>query len=168
MTPDFLPLKISVLVVSDTRTLDTDESGALIEGMVQAAGHEVVERRVVTDDKGLIAAAVADESSGNGVNVIILTGGTGVTRRDVTPEAVAPLLDKELPGFGEIFRWLSWEEIGASTIQSRALAGVRSGTLIFCLPGSKGACVLGMEQLILPQLDHRTTPCSFGGLMGKL
>ena len=91
MTPDFLPLKVSVLVVSDTRTLDTDESGALIEGMAQAAGHEVVERRVVTDDRDLIAAAVVDESSGNGVNVIILTGGTGVTRRDVTPEAVAPL-----------------------------------------------------------------------------
>ena len=168
MTMEFLPLTASILVISDTRTLETDKSGSLIEFMLKDAGHEVAERRVVADEKEAIAEATREESGREGVRVVILTGGTGVTRRDVTPEAIEPLLDKALPGFGEMFRWLSWEEIGASTLQSRALAGVMGGNLIFCLPGSTGACRLGMEKLILPQIDNRTQPCSFGALLGRL
>jgi len=168
VTIKFLPLTASILVISDSRTLETDKSGSLIESMLKVAGHEVAERRVVVDEKEAIAEATREASARERVRVVILTGGTGVTRRDVTPEAIEPLLDKVLPGFGEMFRWLSWEEIGASTLQSRALAGVMEGNLIFCLPGSTGACRLGMEKLILPQIDNRTRPCSFGTLLDRL
>ena len=144
-----------VITVSDTRTLETDKGGALIEELLNAGGHECVERRVVPDVESDIATAVRDAESGI-VNpqTIILTGGSGIGPRDVTPEAVRPLLTKELPGFGEVFRVLSWNEIGAATMLSRAFAGVRGRTLIFVLPGSPNAVRLAMEKLICPELGH--------------
>ena len=164
----FQPLAVKVLVVSDTRDLASDKSGALIEERFTTAGHSVLERRVVRDDARAIAAAVRDWADEDAVQAVVVTGGTGVTARDVTPEAVEPLYDKPLPGFGELFRWLSFDEIGSSTIQSRASAGVVDGTLVFLLPGSSGACRLGMDAIILPQLDARTKPCSFPALLERL
>lgn len=162
----FQPLGVAVLAVSDTRDLAGDRSGALIAAALEAAGHRVVERRVVRDEVEEIRAAVRAWCAADGVRAVIVTGGTGVTSRDVTPEALAPLFDKPLPGFGELFRMLSWEEIGAAAIQSRACAGLVAGRAVFALPGSSGACRLGLERIILPQLDARSAPCSLAGLLG--
>ena len=165
---EFLPLRFTVLTVSDTRDRATDKSGALLEAELQAAGHHCLERLLLPDQLLDIREQVRQWCASAEVQVVVVTGGTGITARDVTPEAVEPLYDKALPGFGELFRWLSYAEIGAATVQSRASAGVVQGTLVFLLPGSTGACRLGLEKILLPQLDARTRPCSFAGLLARL
>ncbi len=164
----FIPLRIAVLTVSDSRVETTDTSGrALVEGLT-GAGHELADKRIVPDDIYQIRAVVSAWIAHEAVNAIITTGGTGVTGRDGTPEAVKALLDKEIEGFGELFRMLSWEDIKTSTIQSRCLAGVANGTYIFCLPGSSGACRTAWERLIIDQLDYRTRPCNLVELLPRL
>lgn len=164
----FVPLNVAVLTISDTRTEKTDKSGRLLVNRVQNAGHTLHEKLIVADDIYQIRAAVANWCSDAAVQVILTTGGTGVTGRDGTPEAVQPLLDKEISGFGELFRVLSYEEIGTSSLQSRAVAGVLNGTYIFCLPGSSGACATAWDKLIQHQLDYRTGPCNLVELMPSL
>lgn len=157
-----------MLTVSDTRTLETDKSGGFIVEAVQAAGHTLGSRAIVPDDlEGLRSAfrtLVADPE----VDVVLATGGTGITQRDVTPDALAPLVTKAIPGFGELFRYLSYADIGAATIQSRAEAALCGGTLVFLLPGSTGAVKLALEKIILPQLDSRTKPCNFAELLPRV
>ncbi|MFN5745455.1 MAG: molybdenum cofactor biosynthesis protein B [Methylococcaceae bacterium] len=164
----FRPLAIALLTVSDTRTELTDTSGRLLADACRSAGHVVADQRIVPDDKYLIRAVVSSWIAEPDIQVVISTGGTGITGRDGTPEALAVLFDKTLDGFGEVFRALSLQEIGTSTIQSRAIAGVANGTYLFCLPGSSGACRLGFEQLIRPQLDYRTRPCNLAELLPRL
>jgi molybdenum cofactor biosynthesis protein B len=164
----FVPLDIAVLTVSDSRTLADDGSGDTLQGLAEGAGHRVVAREIVRDDvyrmRAVISRWIADPS----VQVVLATGGTGVTGRDSTPEAVTPLLDKQVEGFGELFRAVSYEEVGASTIQSRAFAGLANGTFIFCLPGSSGACRTAWDKILKAQLDHRTRPCNFVQLIPRL
>lgn len=164
----FIPLSIAVLTVSDTRTEETDVSGKVLVQRLSEAGHKLVEKTIVPDDIYKIRAIVSRWIAQIDVHVIITTGGTGVTGRDGTPDAIKPLLDKELDGFGEVFRAISYEEIKTSTLQSRTLAGVSNGTYIFCLPGSSGACRTGWDKLIQPQLDYRTRPCNLVELMPRL
>lgn len=164
----FTPVRIAVLTLSDSRTEDTDTSGRLLAESLTAAGHRLAEKRILPDDKYRIRALLSQWIADPDITAVISTGGTGLTGRDVMPEAVRPLLDKEIEGFGEVFRWLSYEEIKTSTIQSRALAGVANGTLIFCLPGSTGACRLGWEKLIAPQLDSRHRPCNLIEILPRL
>ncbi|PPD46866.1 MAG: molybdenum cofactor biosynthesis protein B [Methylobacter sp.] len=164
----FIPLNIAILVVSDTRTEQDDVSGKALVELAILAGHSVIGKAIVPDNIYQIRAAVSNWVVDDGVNVIISTGGTGVTGRDGTPEAVLPLLDKVLDGFGETFRMLSYQDIKTSTIQSRAIAGVANGTYIFCLPGSSGACRTAWDSLIKDQLDHRTRPCNLVQLMPRL
>ncbi len=164
----FIPLNIAVLTVSDTRTEATDSSGKLLVERLQSAGHRLAAKRIVPDDIYQIRAAVSAWIADPAVNVVLITGGTGVTGRDGTPEAVAPLLDKVLEGFGEVFRMLSYATIATSTIQSRALAGVANGTYVFCLPGSQNACATAWDKLIQAQLDYRTRPCNLVELMPRL
>ncbi len=164
----FRPLKIAVLTVSDTRTEATDTSGKLLVERLTRAGHRLVEKRIVPDNIYQIRAVVAGWIASPEVEVVLTTGGTGVTGRDGTPEAVRPLLDKELEGFGELFRTLSFEEIGTSAIQSRALAGVANGTYIFVLPGSRHACATAWDRIIERQLDLRTKPCNLAQLIPRL
>jgi molybdenum cofactor biosynthesis protein B len=165
---EFKPLKVAVLTVSDTRNEATDKSGALLVERLRAAGHTLAAKAIVRDDIYAIRAIVSAWIADAGVEVVVTTGGTGITGRDGTPEAIAPLLDKEISGFGEIFRTVSYEEIGASSLQSRCLAGVANATYIFCLPGSSGACATGWDKLIGPQLDFRTRPCNLAELMPRL
>ena len=165
---EFIPLSICVLTVSDTRTEDTDKSGRLLADRLLAAGHSLREKRIVPDDIYRIRAAVSAWIADPEVNAVISTGGTGVTGRDGTPEAVSPLLDKTIDGFGEVFRTISFDEIRTSTIQSRALAGVANATYVFCLPGSSGACRTAWDRLIVDQLDYRTRPCNLVELMPRL
>ena len=165
---ELLPLNIAVLVVSDSRTEKTDKSGKLLAGRIEATGHHLYEKRIVPDDIYQIRAAVATWIADPAVNAVLTTGGTGVTGRDGTPEAVSVLFDKEIAGFGEIFRHLSYEEIGTSSLQSRALAGVANGSYVFCLPGSSGACATAWDRLIAAQLDYRTRPCNLVELMPRL
>ena len=164
----FIPLDVAVLSVSDTRNEDTDKSGALLVQRLRASGHRLAEKRIVPDDVYRIRAVVAHWIAEEAVQVVLSTGGTGVTGRDGTPEAIAPLLDKTIEGFGELFRALSYEEIKTSTLQSRALAGVANGTYVFCLPGSSGACRSAWDRIIATQLDHRTRPCNLVELMPRL
>lgn len=164
----FIPLKISILVVSDTRTDVDDVSGKTLVERAIDAGHLVVEKKIVPDNIYQIRAVVSNWIVQDDVNVIITTGGTGVTGRDGTPEAVEPLLDKVLDGFGETFRRLSYQDIKTSTIQSRATAGVANATYLFCLPGSSGACRTAWDLLIKDQLDYRTKPCNLVQLMPRL
>jgi len=164
----FIPLGIAVLTVSDSRTLENDGSGQILADHLTAAGHHLVDRRIVPDDIYRIRAVVSAWIVEPAVQVILTTGGTGVTGRDGTPEAVSVLFDKTLDGFGEMFRSLSYQEIGTSTLQSRALAGVANGTYLFCLPGSSSACRTGWERLIAAQLDFRTRPCNLVELMPRL
>lgn len=164
----FLPLNIALLVVSDTRTEADDVSGNILAERAVVAGHHISEKKIVPDNIYAIRAAVSNWIVDERVNVIISTGGTGVTGRDGTPEAVLPLLDKVLDGFGETFRMLSFNEIKTSTIQSRAIAGVANGTYIFCLPGSGNACRTAWDLLIKDQLDLRTKPCNLVQLMPRL
>lgn len=165
--PDFIPLRIAVLAVSDTRTLETDTSGAAIVERLEAAGHRIHARRLAPDDEEGIRAQVAAWVADPEVDAVLVTGGTGITARDVTPEAVRPLVTKPIPGFGELFRWLSFADIGASTIQSRAEGSLCGATLVFLLPGSTGAVRLALDQILLPQLDARTRPCNFTDLMPR-
>ena len=165
---NFIPLNIAVLTISDTRTEETDKSGALLAKRVTDAGHRLVEKRIVIDDIYNIRAVVSQWIADHGVQVVVSTGGTGVTGRDGTPEAVRPLLDKEIPGFGEVFRVLSYEDIKTSTLQSRAVSGVANGTYVFCLPGSSGACRDAWDKIIVEQLDYRTRPCNLVELMPRL
>ena len=158
---EFRPLNIAVLTVSDTRSTDTDTSGQLLIESATAAGHQIADRQLHPDDIYRIRAVVSDWIVRDDIQVILVTGGTGFTGRDSTPEAVAPLLDKIVDGFGELFRHLSWEEIGASTVQSRALAGLANRTLVVCMPGSTGACRTAWERILKEQLDSRTRPCNF-------
>ena len=165
---EFLPLNLAVLTVSDTRAEATDKSGALLVERLHGAGHKLAEKAIVRDDVYAIRAIVSRWIADPAVEVVITTGGTGLTGRDGTPEAVAVLLDKEIAGFGELFRAISYEEIGASSLQSRCLAGVANGTYIFCLPGSANACATGWDRLIATQLDYRTRPCNLAELMPRL
>jgi molybdopterin adenylyltransferase len=165
---DFLPLSIAVLTVSDSRTEETDKSGQLLVKRLEAAGHGLAEKAIVPDDMYQIRAVVSRWIADGSVDAVIATGGTGVTGRDGTPEAVLPLLDKVVEGFGEIFRSISFEEIGTSSLQSRALGGVANGTYIFCLPGSSGACRTAWDEILAAQLDHRTRPCNFVELLPRL
>ncbi len=164
----FVPLRIAVLTVSDSRTEATDTSGRLLVARLEDAGHRLAEKIIVPDDIYRIRAVVSAWIASADVDVVLTTGGTGVTGRDGTPEAVAPLLDKVLDGFGEVFRMLSYAEIGTSTVQSRALAGVANGTYVFCLPGSRNACATAWDKLIQAQLDYRTRPCNLVELMPRL
>jgi molybdenum cofactor biosynthesis protein B len=164
----FIPLNIAVLTVSDTRSLADDKSGATLVERLTGAGHRLAAREVVPDDVETIRAAVRGWIADPGVDVIITTGGTGFTGRDVTPEAVEPLFEKRMDGFSIAFHMMSWAKIGTSTIQSRATAGVAGATYIFCLPGSPGACRDGWDGILAPQLDHRTRPCNFVEIMPRL
>ena len=164
----FIPLSIAVLTVSDTRDESTDTSGGLLVERLNGAGHGLAEKVILPDDVYAVRARVATWIADSRVQVVITTGGTGLTGRDGTPEAVGPLLDKEIEGFGELFRVLSYEEIATSTLQSRALAGVANATYLFCLPGSKGACATGWDRITQPQLDYRTRPCNLVELMPRL
>ena len=165
---EFIPLNIAVLTISDSRTEADDKSGALLAGRLESAGHRLADKRIVPDDIYAIRAVVSGWVTDEDVNVVISTGGTGVTGRDGTPEAVQPLLDKEIDGFGEVFRSISYQEIKTSTMQSRALAGVVNATYIFCLPGSTGACKTAWDAIIATQLDYRTRPCNLVELMPRL
>jgi molybdopterin adenylyltransferase len=164
----FLPVRVAVLTVSDTRTLETDRSGQVAADLLAEAGHQVVAREIVADERALIRAALERWIADDGVEVVIATGGTGVTPRDVTPEALAPLVTKPIPGFGELFRWLSYEEIGTSTIQSRAEAALCTTTYVFVLPGSPGAVRTAMTRIILSQLDYRHRPCNLVELLPRV
>jgi molybdenum cofactor biosynthesis protein B len=167
-TRPFLPLKIAVLTVSDTRTLEDDTSGQLLAQKLQEAGHTLATRQVVRDEQALVEAALRAFIADPDVHVVLATGGTGVTGRDVTPEAFAAVCEKHIPGFGELFRMLSYQHIGASTIQSRATAGVANGTYLFALPGSTSACRDAWEWILASQLDSRTRPCNFAKLLPRL
>ena len=158
-------LNVAVLTVSDTRTQETDTSGAFLEEALVAAGHTVADRQIVIDDVYLLRAIVSQWIADPKVEVVLTTGGTGFSGRDSTPEALSPLFDKAIDGFGEVFRALSLEEIGSSTVQSRALAGMANGTVIFCMPGSTGACRTAWEGVLKDQLDSEHQPCNFVGVL---
>ncbi|MEX0730859.1 MAG: molybdenum cofactor biosynthesis protein B [Aquisalimonadaceae bacterium] len=164
----FLPLPIAVLTVSDTRTEADDKSGKLLVARLQAAGHVLADKRIVPDDIYRVRAVVSQWIVDEGVKVVITTGGTGITGRDTTPEALLPLMDTRVDGFGELFRYLSYQEIASSTVQSRAVAGVANGTLIFALPGSSGACRTAWDGILAHQLDLRFKPCNFVSLIPRL
>ena len=164
----FIPVNIAVLTVSDSRTLANDKSGQTLADRVTGAGHNLVARDIVIDEEGVIAAKLREWIADPGVDVVISTGGTGVTGRDVTPEAFASVYEKEIAGFGELFRMVSFDKIGTSTIQSRATAGVAGGTYLFALPGSPGACKDGWDEILKWQLDYRFQPCNFVELMDRL
>ena len=164
----FLPLRISIMIVSDSRTEKTDTSGKILTKDLIKAGHTLAEKCFVPDNIYQIRAVLSRWIIDPSVDIVITTGGTGLTGRDGTFEAVIPLFDKLIDGFGEIFRWLSYNEISTSTIQSRVTAGVANGKYIFCLPGSTGACKTGWEKILVKQLDNRTKPCNFAELIPRL
>ena len=166
--PDFLPLSLCVLTVSDTRTLADDSSGAYLAEALTAAGHRLHARAVLPDDRYRLRALVSQWIADAAVDGVLVTGGTGFTGRDSTPEALLPLLDKQMPGFGELFRALSFEEIGTSTLQSRAFAGLANATFLFALPGSTSACRTAWEKIVRAQLDARTRPCNLATLRPRL
>jgi molybdopterin adenylyltransferase len=167
-TRPFLPVNIAVLTVSDTRTEADDKSGGTLVELIRAAGHRVIQRRIVKDDQSAIVAQLRAWIADATVDVVIATGGTGVTGRDVTPEAFHQVYDKEIAGFGELFRWLSYQKVGTSTIQSRATSGVAGGTYLFALPGSPSACRDAWDDIIKHQLDNRHRPCNLVELMPRL
>jgi len=164
----FLPVRIAVLTISDSRTIETDTSGAILVERLTGAGHILADRAIVTDDVERIVTQLHAWIDDSQVDCVISTGGTGVTGRDVTPEAFARVRDKEIEGFGELFRWLSYAKIGTSTIQSRATAAVARGTYLFALPGSSGAVRDGWDGILATQLDSRHKPCNFVELMPRL
>lgn len=164
----FQALRIAVLTVSDSRDRSTDRSGDTLEERIRAAGHDLVDRDLVRDDAALIAERFRRWIADPAVEVVISTGGTGVTGRDVTPEALAAVVEKAIPGFGEMFRMISFPKIGTSALQSRACAGVAAGTYLFCLPGSPGACRDGWDEILRWQLDIRHRPCNFAELLPRL
>jgi len=165
---EFIPVRIAILTVSDSRTEATDTSGRTLVDRLLAAGHLLAAKQIVPDNIYSMRAVVSGWISDPDINVIITTGGTGMTGRDSTPEAIRPLLDKELEGIGELFRWLSYRDIATSTVASRALGGVANATFIFCLPGSTGACRTGWDEIIEPQLDYRNAPCNMVELLPRL
>ena len=165
---EFIPLSIAIMTVSDTRTEENDKSGQLLQKLAQSAGHKLADKSIVPDDMYQIRKFLSQWIADENINVVITTGGTGVTGRDGTPEAVAPLLDKQIEGFGELFRAISYQEIKTSSLQSRAIAGVANATYIFCLPGSSGACKTGWNNIIKEQLDNRTAPCNLAMLIPRL
>lgn len=165
---EFHPLSLCVLTVSDTRTAENDSSGDYIVAALGEAGHRLHERAILRDDRYALRALVSRWIADANVDGILVTGGTGFTGRDSTPEAIIPLLDKQMPGFGEMFRVLSYDEIGTSTLQSRAFAGLANATFVFALPGSTSACRTAWEKLIRPQLDARTKPCNLANLRPRL
>ena len=164
----FLPVKVRVITVSDTRTKKDDKSGQTLEEMISADGHTVVGREIVEDDVPKLVARLEACKADPEVDVVITTGGTGVTGRDVTPEAFSKVMEKEIEGFGELFRWISYKTVGTSTIQSRAVGGVAGGTYFFALPGSPGACRDGWQEILRHQLDSRHRPCNLVELMPRL
>ncbi len=170
MKPDseFMPMTLCVLTVSDTRTVENDSSGDYLVDALTTSGHRILERSLIKDDVYRMRAVVSQWIADERVHGILVTGGTGFTGRDSTPEAIEPLLDKLMPGFGEMFRAVSIEEIGTSSLQSRAFAGLANQTFIFCLPGSSSACRTGWEKIIQSQLDSRTKPCNLAGLRPRL
>lgn len=161
-------LNIAILTVSDTRSVETDTSGAFLRDAIKQDGHKLVDTDIVVDDRYLIRAVISNWIADKSIDVILTTGGTGFGGRDSTPEALLPLFDKVVEGFGELFRSLSYEDIGTSTIQSRAVAGLANSTVIFALPGSTGACRLAWEQILQQQLDASHKPCNFAELSPKL
>ncbi len=165
---EFVPVGVAVLTVSDTRTEETDKSGRILVDRAAGLGHRIVAKVICTDDADEVEAQLRAWVADDDVSVILTTGGTGITGRDVTPEAVRRVLTKEIPGFGELFRWLSWKTIGTSTVQSRALAGLAEQTLIFALPGSTGACKDAWDGILSTQLDSRHLPCNFIELLPRL
>lgn len=165
---EFIPLNISVLTISDSRNEDTDTSGRRLVDLLEQQGHNLFEKKIVADDIYQIRSQISQWIANEEVQVVLTTGGTGVTGRDGTPEAVSVLFDKVIEGFGETFRSISYQQIKTSTIQSRAIAGVANGTYIFCMPGSMGACVTAWDELIRLQLDYRTRPCNLVELMPRL
>ena len=167
-TRSFLPVQIALLTISDSRSLADDKSGRILEELVTGDGHKVVGREVIKDDAAAITARLTALIADPEVDVVISTGGTGVTGRDVTPEAFKAVMEKEIEGFGELFRWISYQKIGTSTIQSRALGGVAGGTYLFALPGSPGACRDGWQEILRAQLDSRSRPCNLVELMPRL
>ncbi|KAA5606489.1 molybdenum cofactor biosynthesis protein B [Roseospira marina] len=164
----FLPVRIAILTVSDSRTRTDDRSGDTLVARLEAAGHTLADRAIVRDEAAVIVERLRAWIADPGVDAVISTGGTGVTGRDVTPEAMAQVLEKEIPGFGELFRMLSYQTIGTSTVQSRAIAGVADGTYLFALPGSTGACKDAWDGILATQLDSRYRPCNFVELMPRL
>jgi len=165
---DFLPINIAIITISDTRTIQNDKSGDLLEERVAISGHNLINRNIVKDDFEEITKYVRNLTDQKNIDVIISTGGTGLTGRDITPEVMKTLFDKSIDGFGEMFRWLSYSKIGTSALQSRALAGVSNGTYIFCLPGSPSACKDGWDDILAYQLDIRHKPCNFIEIMPRL
>ena len=165
---EFIPLNIAVLVISDTRDETTDKSGKLLVERLLTTGHKVFAKKIVPDVISRIRECISVWIAEEKVQAVITTGGTGVTGRDGTPEAVKPLFEKEIEGFGELFRSISFLEIGTSSLQSRAIAGVANGTYIFCLPGSAGACATAWDKILAQQLDYRTRPCNLVELMPRL
>jgi molybdenum cofactor biosynthesis protein B len=163
-----IPIRIAILTVSDSRTEADDTSGKVLVERLTQTGHVLAEKLILADDKYRIREAVSRWIADKDIDVVISTGGTGITGRDITPEAVRPLLDKEIEGVGELFRWVSYQEIGTSTIASRCIGGLANGTFIFCLPGSTGACRTGWDKVIAPQLDCNTSPCNLVTLMPRL
>jgi len=167
-TRPFIAVRIAVLAVSDTRSLEDDRSGAVLAEMIRGAGHELADRAIVKDDVPEIRAKVEEWIADPSIDAVITTGGTGFTGRDVTPEAVRPLFEKEIDGFSTVFHMISFEKVGTSTIQSRACGGVAQGTYIFCLPGSPGACRDAWNGILKWQLDNRHRPCNFVEIMPRL
>ena len=165
---NFIPINIAVVTISDTRVLDNDKSGDVLEKRVIKSNHKLIAREIVKDDFDKISQLFLDLINNKKIDVIISTGGTGLTGRDITPEVMKTLFDKTIDGFGEMFRWLSYSKIGTSALQSRALAGVSNGTYIFCLPGSPSACRDGWDQILIHQLDIRHKPCNFVEIMPRL
>lgn len=164
----FIPVRIAVLTVSDTRTLADDKSGSTLADLLKGDGHELADRAIARDDVALVRAKVEGWIKDPSIDVVITTGGTGFTGRDVTPEAVKPLFEKEIDGFSTVFHMISYEKVGTSTIQSRACGGVAHGTYIFCLPGSPGACKDGWNGILKWQLDNRHRPCNLVEIMPRL
>ena len=162
------PLNIGILTISDSRSLENDTSGAVLQQRAEASGHNITRREICTDDEDMLVNKFIEWCDADDVDVVIATGGTGVTGRDVTPEALERVAEKMIPGFGEIFRFISYKIIGTSTIQSRASAGVRTGTYIFALPGSPGACKDGWDGILKDQLDIRHRPCNFAEILPRL
>lgn len=163
----FIPLRVAVITISDSRTPDNDTSGDYLAESLQAEGHHLSHRKIVQDDRYVLRAEFSALIAGENLDIILSTGSTGLTGRDVAPEAIEPLFDKAIEGFGELFRSASIADIGAATIQSRAFAGVANGKVIFCMPGSPGACRTAWEEVIRPQLDARTRPCNLANLMPR-
>ena len=165
---NFIPINVAVVTISDTRVLDNDKSGDVLEQRVIKSNHKLISREIVKDDFDKISQLFLNLINNKKIDVIISTGGTGLTGRDITPEVMKTLFEKTIDGFGEMFRWLSYSKIGTSALQSRALAGVSSGTYIFCLPGSPSACRDGWDQILIHQLDIRHKPCNFVEIMPRL